>query len=413
MKKLKIGVVGIGGFSHAFIPLFQAHPLVSEVAVADIVPERVQEARAKYGIVRGYLSLEDMLDSDVDAIAILTQRHLHGPMTIKALQAGKHVWCAVPMGNSAEEMQQIIQLVEQTHLVYMMAETSYYYSNVLYCRDRFQKGEFGHFVYGEGAYLHDMSQGFYDAFKNSGGPDWKKVAGFPPMHYSTHSASQVLSVTGARFTHVSCLGFEDRHEDGIFQVGGNYWDNPFSDQTALFRTSDGGMARINEFRRVGWLGKVSELPMSIFGTDGTFEECSGGQFWTDLTNNKQVTDLAVLLTYPRDVGYNPADYEVTERNVHRRYSKVQPFYRLPRAFWSQQNGHIGSHQFLVDDFVKSVYTGQLPPVHAWEAAKYTVPGLIAHESAKQGGKQLPIPDFGTAPAGWDILDPEKKIHGAE
>ncbi len=408
-KKLKIGVCGIGGFAHAFIPLFQAHPLVGEVVLAEIVPERLAEAAAWYGITETYPGIDELLESDVDAVAILTQRHLHGPMTIKALKAGKHVWCAVPIGASIEEIREITELVANTRLTYMTAETSYYYSNVLYCRDRFRRGEFGDFVYGEGAYLHDMSQGFYDAFKNSGGPDWKKVAGFPPMFYCTHSVSMVLSVTGARMTHVSCLGWEDKHEDGIFRVGGNLWDNPFSNQSALMRSSDGGMVRINEFRRVGWQGIVSELPMSIFGTKGAYEECAGGQFWTDLTNNKQVTNLADKLTYPRAIGYNPAEREVAWHEVHERYSKVQPFQRLPREFWNQKNGHIGSHQFLVDDFCKAVVTGKLPLINAWEAAKYTIAGLIAHESAKLGGAQLEVPHLGEPPAGWDLLDPFDEV----
>lgn len=109
--RLNIGVCGIGGFAHTFIPLFMAHPLVGEVAMAEIVPERLQEAAQRYGIRRTYPSLEAMCDSDIDAVAIIAQRHLHGPMSIQALQADKHVFCAVPIGSSREEIEQIFDLV--------------------------------------------------------------------------------------------------------------------------------------------------------------------------------------------------------------------------------------------------------------------------------------------------------------
>ena len=72
--------------------------------------------------------------------------------------------------------------------------------------------------------------------------------------------------------------------------------------------------------------------------------------------------------------------------------------RLPREFDELHNGHEGSHHFLVDDFVTAVNTGTLPPVNAWVAARYTLPGIVAHESARQGGTRLEIPDFGDAPA---------------
>ncbi|MFH1902501.1 MAG: gfo/Idh/MocA family oxidoreductase, partial [Candidatus Omnitrophota bacterium] len=58
-----------------------------------------------------------------------------------------------------------------------------------------------------------------------------------------------------------------------------------------------------------------------------------------------------------------------------------------------------SHQFLVDDFVKACVSGRQPPNNVWMASRYLVPGLIAHESAKQGGVLLEIPDFGEPPAG--------------
>ena len=62
----------------------------------------------------------------------------------------------------------------------------------------------------------------------------------------------VLAVTGARMTSVSCLGFVDRSDDEVFREDVSLWRNRFSNQTALFRTSDGGMARVNEFRRIGF-----------------------------------------------------------------------------------------------------------------------------------------------------------------
>jgi hypothetical protein len=71
--------------------------------------------------------------------------------------------------------------------------------------------------------------------------------------------------------------------------------------------------------------------------------------------------------------------------------------RLPEEFRGAPNGHEGSHHFLVDDFVTAVNTGSLPPVNAWTAARFTLPGIVAHESARRNGERLPIRDFGDAP----------------
>lgn len=404
----KIGVVGAGQFSKCFIPLFQAHPYVDEVALAEVLPER-REAYAKaFRLRRTFASLDELLESDVDAVAIFTQRHLHGPQTLQALRAGKHVYCAVPMAQTLDEISQIVDEVTRSGLIYMTGETSYYYPCAVFCRDRFKAGAFGDFVYGEAQYLHDMNHGFYDAFKYSGGAEWKKVAGIPPMLYPTHSVSMILSVTGARATKIASLGFTDRHEDGIFRRGANLWDNVFSNESALVRTSDGGMMRINEFRRVGW-GGTNSVYMSLFGTDASYEEHAGGSAWTtkqwghvnDVTDDLKCKDVSVRLE-----DWDAGGHASLKHDFHSSLAKAHHGARLPESFKGKPNGHKGAHQFLVDDFMKSLHTMKLPPNHVWKAAQYLAPGLIAHESSNRDGEMMAIPDFGDAPARWELLDPD-------
>jgi len=69
-------------------------------------------------------------------------------------------------------------------------------------------------------------------------------------------------------------------------------------------------------------------------------------------------------------------------------------------------GHNGSHPFLVDDFVKAVTEYKLPPNNIWQAARYNLPGIVAHESALRDGEPLSVPDFGDVPAGWEMLNPD-------
>ncbi len=396
MKKIKIGITGAGSFAKCFIPLFKAHPNVSSVALADVLPERLREVAASFQIGETYDSHDALCRSDVDAIAIITQRHLHGPQAMAALRHDKHVYCAVPAANSVAEVEELVRTVEETGLQYMMGETSFYYPATLFCREKFRQGELGAFVYGEGEYLHDMSHGFYDAYKYSGGKEWRRVAGIPPMHYPTHSTSMLVSVTGALLTQVSCLGYRDQEDDNVYGKGKNLWDNPFSNQTALFRTSDGGMFRVNEFRRVGH-GVGNCVRTSLYGTKGCFEQQGNAHFWTTL--DRQSQDLNDRMqcgsrSLPETLKLTGGEQDDFFSDV----SEFHPVERLPREFLGLPNGHAGSHQFLVDDFVRSVVQNKLAPNHVWAAARYTTPGLIAHESAIREGELIKIPDFGDPPA---------------
>jgi hypothetical protein len=91
------------------------------------------------------------------------------------------------------------------------------------------------------------------------------------------------------------------------------------------------------------------------------------------------------------------DLVTAEDGTHRGVSSVHPVERLPSSFIGLPNGHNGSHQFLVDDFVRACVEGGTPPNNVWDAARYALPGIIAHESARKGGLLMKIPDFGDAP----------------
>ncbi len=428
----RIGVCGAGQFAGNFIPLFQAHPDVEEVYLAEALPERLEEQARKFGIGKRFDCLEALCESDCEAVAIFTQRWLHGPQAVHALRAGKHVYSAVPAAFTLEELGALVSAVEETGLLYMLGETSYYRPQTIYCRERFRKGDFGEFVYGEGEYYHDLSHWFYEAFMHTGRENWRPTASVPPMLYPTHSVSHVLSVTFARMTRAACFGFVDRHPDGVFRRDVSMWGNEFSCESGLFSTSDGGMARINEFRRTG----AGESRMTIIGTQGAYEEQAGSGVWTSLDQGavrKTEEEFQELLEYVK-AGWKGKHHdpqktledvsavrdcngvEITAENLgnlprsyigktHLGAAKVQPVERLPKEFVGLPNGHAGSHQFLVVDFLEALSTGQLPPNNVWLAARYNAPGIVAHESAMRGGETMEVPDFGTPPEGLELMDP--------
>jgi predicted dehydrogenase len=396
---IRVGMVGVGAFAQSFIPLFKAHPWVDEVILCDLDAEKLRRNAEKHGIERTCPSLDALCRTEVDAVVIITQHWLHAPQAIRALRAGKHVYSAVPTGVTVEEIVDLVRTVEETGKIYMLGETSYYYPEVIYCRQQYARGAFGHVVYGEAEYYHDWDHGLYDVAKWRGGERWLWYAGTPPMYYPTHSISAIVSVTGAHMTHVSCQGFVDRADDGIYRPEVNMWGNVFSNQSALFKMSDGSICRINEFRRVGHPGTVR---LSLWGTEGSFEHNAAGAVWLTKKQEEMVRldDLLACTGVPAQTGPTAEgmDRVTAADGTHLGVSRLHPVERLPKEFIGLPNGHCGSHQFLVDDFVRACVEGRTPPNNVWQAARYCIPGLIAHESAKRGGALLEIPDLGDGPS---------------
>lgn len=415
--KLRIGVVGVG-FSKGFIPLFQAHPGVESVALAELVEERREEAAKQFDIKEVYTSLDEMLEkgTDLNCIAIFTSRYMHGPQVIKALKAGKHVYSAVPIADTVDEIREIIELVKEKRLMYMMGETCYYYPCAMFCREMYRAGRMGDFVYGEAQYYHDMAHGFYEGFKrgykafeDETGNGWKKAAGVPPMLYPTHSVGMVLSALNAYATRVSCYGYRDSVDPDIFSDTANFWQNPFSNETAVMQLNNGGVIRINESRRIGWRKPSSHI-QCMYGTKGGYEGSVGRYVFVDEFGSRAImTDVSDRINpfgYNQEKDNPEAIQKMVNGGYHNDLSEVQfeKSKRLPKEFQGLGNGHMGTHKLLVHDFVQAVIENKLPPVHAWAAARYMLPGIMAHQSAMQNNEALDVPDFGDPPEDWPLLD---------
>ncbi|MEO6529362.1 MAG: Gfo/Idh/MocA family oxidoreductase [Specibacter sp.] len=395
---IKLGIIGAGQFAGQFATLFHHHPNVAEVWVTDTISERATKLVDGAGLAGTMEDFDAVLASDVDAVAIFTQRWTHGPLVVAALRAGKHVYSAVPMAISEEEIKLIIEAVRETGLTYMMGETSYYNPATVFARQKAEQGAFGRIFYAEGDYVHDMDLGFYDAYKYSGGENWKSTASYPPMLYPTHSLGGVLGAWNTHATSVSCIGVRDERGDGVFDTEVSQFNNDFSNATALFEVAGGGSMRINEFRRVGFPSRKRESRFRYFGTDASFEQMTSATFWQDrddVTNISEQIDTKASMSAD-DPSLANVSPDLRDAFISG-YAPVHDTDRIPQELRGLHNGHEGSHHFLVDDFVTAVDCGTLPPVNAWVAARFTLPGIIAHQSALKNGERLPIPDFGDAP----------------
>ncbi|AMM21216.1 oxidoreductase [Frondihabitans sp. PAMC 28766] len=399
---VSIGMIGAGQFAGSFAKLFDIHPDVEGVYVTDLLPERAHELVERESLAGFVEDFDAMLESDVDAVAIFTQRWTHGPLVVRALRAGKHVYSAVPMAITEDEIAAIIEAVKETGLTYMMGETSYYNPATIYARDKVAEGAFGRIIYAEGDYVHDMDLGFYAAYQYSGGENWKATASYPPMLYPTHAIGGVLGAIPGHAVSVSCIGITDDRGDGVFDKEVSQFGNDFSNASALFELDNGAVMRTNEMRRVGYPSQIRESRFRFFGTEASFEQLATVSVWQDKHDVIDVSDK--ITTKPTLSHDDPAlanvDPALRDAFVSG-YAEVQDTSRLPDEYRGVPSGHEGSHHFLVDDFVRAVVDGTLPPVNAWVAARYTLPGIVAHESAKQHGARLPIPDFGdpAEPAG--------------
>ncbi len=391
---ISLGLVGLGSFGSAFAPFFNKHPLVDRIALCDREAERIARFsgdpayKKKFKPEDAYTSLDEICNSDVDALVIITQPWLHAPQAIQAMESGKHVYSAVPiisLPDTDEILDWCDRLVEvclRTGKHYMLGETTIFRPQTMFCRRKSREGNFGDFVYTEGEYIHpfdgtcDLREVKRSRLSSKSGQEWVRLkkqydkAGIKnsPMTYPTHSTSGPISVMKAHAVKVSALGYKTGCKDSYFD------DYAFSNVTALYEMSNGSSMRICEFREAAYPPSdiFEHEILRIFGTDGTFRE----NRWADRNSWSLLSDEQM-----RD----PLPVEVREA------------FKGEKGESAAYGGHGGSHAYLVHEFVEAVAQDRTPLINIWEAVRYMAAGVMAHKSAIKGGETLVVPDWGDAP----------------
>ena len=342
-RKVKVGIAGYGlcRFGGAFF--YQNHPNVEVVAATDLDPGRCAGLARAVGAKKTYPSCEEMIqqDKEIEAVYIATDAPTHAKLAVMGLNHGKHVCSAVPavFGFQAEEeAEELFNAVKKSGLKYAMNETSTFHADLWDKRTQYQAGALGKIIYSEGEYYHDFGPNGLPGYNPQNGKidvnGWRR--GLPPMWYPTHSNAYYVSITGGRFTEVSCLGTPGLYKEHKE----NQWKNPFGTEVGMFKTSEGGISRM----AVSWDMKNAHGEM--------------GRVYGQKPHNPSIN------------GARPA---------------------LPPGVGA--GGHGGSHGQLTNDFITSILLDREPTVNIGDALNMTMAGVIAHKSALKDGEWMKIPQY--------------------
>jgi predicted dehydrogenase len=373
--RLHIGVAGLR-FGAEFLPIYQQHPAVREVSIADTDPARLAGVGDAFGVSRRHTGLEGLLaDRDVDAIHLLTPVSFHASQSVAVLKAGKHCACAVPMAVTLDDLQAIIDAQESSGRVYMMMETTVFSREYLYVRGLLDRGELGELTFYRGFHIQDL-----DGFPSY----WQA---YPPMHYVTHALSPALALTGRQVSSVQCLGSGQLTAERRGEYG-----NPFPLEAGLFRLRGHDMAAdvVLSFFQTA---RAYTEGFAVYGTRMGVEwpAAEGGPLQVHTFGGVTPGGRGRGVTVREVVPPDRADLLPPEIAPLTRPADVVPGPGLPPV--QVESWHGGSHPHLVHEWLTSIVSGRPPRVGARTAAAWTAPGICAHSSALAGGQRVEVPDY--------------------
>jgi predicted dehydrogenase len=369
-NKVKIAMIGLG-FGSEFIPIYQAHPDAEVVAICRRNPVELKKTGDQFGIEKRFTDFDQVLaDPDVQCVHINSPISDHAWMSLKALDAGKHVMCTVPMATTIDECRQIVQKVAETGLKYMMAETVVYSREFLFVKDLYDRGELGKIQHLAASHPQDMD----------GWPEyWESMI---PMHYATHVVSPCLGLTDAVAESVSCFGSGTVREDIAKKSG-----NPFAVQSCHIKLKDSDITA-HIWRCLYDVARQYRESFDVYGTKKSFE-------WTLVENEPHVIHTAKKPENEIPEKVEVPDFAHLLPEPIRRFTMPAEIHDAEHLSFLQGGGHGGSHPHLVHEFVSAVHEDRQPWPGAVTSANWTCTGICAHQSTMKGGELVRLPDFTT------------------
>jgi predicted dehydrogenase len=365
---MKVGIAGVRGLST--IIGFNALEDVQVTALCDLNEDLLKQQQKEHDIANGYRVFDDMLDSDIDAVVIATPMQCHVPQAIAALQAGKHVMSEVTAGVTMDELWWLIENVEQSGKVYMMAENYCYMPDNQLILNLVKKGMLGDVYYGEGEYLHNIQSlvTYNYGMHLSGKTSWRKYwqLGKRGAFYPTHSIGPVMQWFGEdRITSVASFGSGRHCNDSLRQE---------DTSITMCQLESGKLARIR-------LDTISPRPhqmayYSIQGTEGVVEASRvAGQ------------DAMVWLKGMDD------DIDHAEWRPLKELKEHLPERYLNASDDQRNAGHAGGDFFIVEDFVGAIKTGTRPAIDVYQACEWTAVALLSELSITNQSRTMEMPHF--------------------
>jgi predicted dehydrogenase len=357
-KPIRVGVIGVGrGMSYA-------HAATSAigmqlVALCDGRKDALRKAGKALG-VKTYTRYDRFLQHDMDAVVLANYFHEHAPFAIKALDAGKHVMSETSCNSTLAEGVALCRKVEETGLIYMLAENYPYTVFNLEMRRLYRAGVIGDVRYAEGEYNHPMHADDINRI-SCGEEHWRNC--IPSTYYCTHAMAPLMQVTNTMPVRVNARAFTTprmRAETARRGDGGSVILCEM-DNGAIFRLMGMGIAGHSNWYR-------------FHGTRGAMENTRGAERYFGPEEVR--------------VWHDPWDLKPGEE-AERVYKPDWPLHgELAKAA-----GHGGGDFWTNYEFAKAIRSGRQPFLNVYRGVSMSSVGILAWRSALANGEPIEVPDF--------------------
>ena len=360
MKRLNIGIVGLGPRGRSMIQLAATFDDVEVKAACDIRAHNWYQKQWRSTMALAemfpnaafYDSYDRMLEEEaLDAVIVETGADIHAEFCIKALEKNINVLSDIPVVANLQEAEALWNAAQRSDAFLSVGANPNESRFSILLKEFYDKGLLGKPYCMEAEYIHWFAPNSAEEKGFTENGDWRKL--LIPIRYCTHSLGPLLRIVNEELRYVSCFGT------------GTHADNAVSRRDDLmcaqFRTESGIVVRL--MRNGRCRAQIGHHNYRVFGTEGYMERID--RFDKPVIRYNSMKELDTSLK-EIDGKWMPPAYE-----------------NNPKA-----TGHGGMDYAMMDHFLDAVRNNKPAPIGVKEGLAMTLPGIYAEESAKRGGQVL-------------------------
>lgn len=202
-QNIRVGIIGCGKISNRHGNWFLEDPDCDIVALCDLDEANRMERESAIRELRPGAEIEHFSDYrrmlekvDLDAVAVLLPHHLHFPVGLDTIRAGKHLLMEKPLTTDVQEARELMEAAEKANLVLGIAYQRNTMSEYLYVKRMIERGDFGKIQF----LSAHLEQGWFHVYSSPGfANSWRSnqelAGGGQLIDSGSHTVSAVLAVT--------------------------------------------------------------------------------------------------------------------------------------------------------------------------------------------------------------------------
>jgi predicted dehydrogenase len=165
MKKIRIGLIGLGQIAQVHLRNYAEIEDVELVAGCDVDNEVTERVCDKYGIPNRCSDFRELLRrDDLDAVDVCLHNNFHAPVSIAAMRAGKHVYCEKPIAGSYVDGKEMLDVSRETGTMLHIQLASLYSTETKTAKHLADAGRLGSIYHGRSVGSRRRGRPFIDGY---------------------------------------------------------------------------------------------------------------------------------------------------------------------------------------------------------------------------------------------------------